>query len=245
MDCCSAATSATDLLQLAAFGLLMSAGHCLGMCGPLVCAASVPAGRASGERAAVRSAALYHAGRLTSYAAIGLGLGAVGGFLPAAANAALWQALLSLLAAIALLWVALSMLGLVRTASLSCAGGLARRVAGWFGGVRGARGPGARFGLGAANGLLPCGPVYTVAVAALAAGGAWGGALAMLAFGAGTVPLLFAVAFGARWIGARLRAGLSTAGAGLAVAMSFQLALRGLAALEWVPHARIGEVVLW
>lgn len=244
-DCCTAVAQVGDLAQIFAFGLLMSAGHCLGMCGPLVCAASVPAERDARAFDVVRSIAAYHAGRLASYALLGLALGALGGLFPEESNAIVWQAVLSLLAAAALVWVGLGLLGIFPLASPRRAGSIARAVARVFGGVRGARGGLGRFGLGVANGWLPCGPVYTVAFAALAAGGAWNGALAMLVFGAGTVPLLVALALGWRWVGMRLRRGLARAGAGLAVAMGVQLALRGLAALEWIPHARIQEVVLW
>lgn len=244
-SCCSSASEPRDLAQLFAFGLLMSAGHCLGMCGPLVCAVSAPPA-AEGERklSALAPIGVYHAGRLASYALLGLVLGSLGGLLPEGANTLVWQAVLSLLAAAALVWVGLGLLDVFPLASPACAGKLARWLTSSLG-TLGLRGNLRRFGLGLANGLLPCGPVYTVAVAALAAGGPARGALAMLVFGAGTLPLLVALTLGVRWMGQRLRLGLYRAGAALALLMGVQLALRGLAALEWIPHARLNEVVLW
>ncbi|MCY2959864.1 MAG: sulfite exporter TauE/SafE family protein [Planctomycetota bacterium] len=244
-ECCAAAAQPQDLLQILVFGLLMSAGHCLGMCGPLVCAASLPAQRGSEPSEVAGSLLAYHAGRIATYATIGLVLGSLGGLLPAEANAVAWQAALSLLAAFALVWVGLGLMGIFPVASAGCSGRLARGVAKVFGGFAGQSSGARKFGLGVANGLLPCGPVYTVGLAALASGGAWSGALAMAVFGVGTVPTLVALTCGWRWIGARLRVGFSRAGACLAVAMGVQLGLRGLAALEWIPHARIHEVVLW
>ena len=235
--CCAAASSPTDLAQIFAFGLLMSAGHCLGMCGPLVCAASLPA-----QGNPLGALALYHAGRIASYALLGALLGALGGLMPAGVNTLVWQAVLSLLAAAALVFVALGLLEIFPLASPACSGKLARWLTKNLSGVGGAR---KRFGLGVANGLLPCGPVYTVAVAALAAGGAARGALAMVLFGAGTIPLLVGVALGLRWFGTRLRLRLYRVGAALALLMGLQLALRGMAALAWLPHARFHEVVLW
>lgn len=240
--CTSVETAPADLAQLFTFGLLMSAGHCLGMCGPLVCAASLRSREK--ERATVLTwAAPYHLGRIASYAVMGTGLGALGGLLPDRATAVAWQASVALLAAVAMACVALALLDVVPMARLP----FASRVAPWlmrrFGGS--ADGLAGRMGLGAANGLLPCGPVYTAAAAALVAGSAWRGALAMVAFGAGTLPMLLALAFGARWIGARWRVGLYRVGAALALLMAAQLALRGLAALEVLPHARLREVVLW
>lgn len=253
-DCCNAAATApSDLAQLFAFGLLMSAGHCLGMCGPLVCAVSLPgpAGRAAGsagERRAGRWstaawAGVYHAGRVASYAVLGALLGSLGGMLPDRAATVVWQASLSFLAAAALLWIGLALFDVFPMAKLPFAGRLSRFLMQRLGGAK--SGLVARFGLGLANGLLPCGPVYTAAVAALASASPARGALAMVAFGAGTVPVLVALAFGARWVGQRLRLGFYRVGAALALAMACQLALRGLAALDVVPHARIREVVLW
>jgi sulfite exporter TauE/SafE len=238
-SCCAAATSPQALAQVFAFGLLMSAGHCLGMCGPLVCAASLPIrGSPAG------ALGLYHAGRIASYALLGAVLGAFGSLMPAGVNTLVWQAVLSLLAAAALIWVALGLLDIFPLASPAFAGRLSRWLTRSVGGVAGARGW-KRVGLGAANGLLPCGPVYTIAVAALAAGSALHGALAMAVFGAGTLPLLVAIALGFRRFGQHLRLRLFRAGAVLALLMGLQLALRGLAALEWLPHARFHEVVLW
>ncbi len=244
-SCCSSASEPRDLAQLFAFGLLMSAGHCLGMCGPLVCAVSAPP-TADGERrlSALAPIGIYHLGRLASYALIGLLLGSLGGLLPEGAHALVWQAVLSLLAAAALVWVGLGLLDVFPLASLACASRLSRWLTGNLGAL-GLRGNARRAALGLANGLLPCGPVYTVAVAALAAGSPARGALAMLVFGLGTVPLLVGLTLGVRWMSQRLRLSLYRAGAALALLMGVQLALRGLAALEWIPHARLSEVVLW
>ena len=52
--------------------------------------------------------------------------------------------------------------------------------------------------LGLALGLLPCGFLYAALVVAAASGGGGFGALAMLAFGAGTVPGLVAVGLAGR-----------------------------------------------
>jgi len=241
-QCCDALVApGGDLAQLFAFGLLMSAGHCLGMCGPLVCALSVPATDVAAHPwRAARSILTYHAGRLSAYASLGVLLGSLGGLLPQSASSVVWQAALSLLAAAALLWVGLGLLGVFPLASLGCKSTLTR----WLVNAPLAGAP-RRFALGLANGFLPCGPVYTVAIAALAAGGALQGGIAMMSFGAGTLPLLVALALGVRWLGQRARLGLFRCGAALALLMGVQLALRGMAALAWVPHFSLREVVLW
>jgi hypothetical protein len=53
--------------------------------------------------------------------------------------------------------------------------------------------PGQALALGLLWGWLPCGLVYSVLVSAVSAGGAWQGALVMLAFGLGTLPNLVAM----------------------------------------------------
>lgn len=264
-SCCAAGFSSLDLAQLAAFGLLMSAGHCLGMCGPLVCASALATGapastgapgaragdRVSRRVALLRSLAAYHGGRIGSYVLLGFAVGALSSLVPARdgalpAVAVVGQAVLAFLAAAALLWIGLSIFGVFPKASLRAVGFLSRWVHASAGGLRGTL---RRLALGVANGFLPCGPVYTVAAAALAAGSGAEGALAMLAFGLGTLPLLVALSLGARWsaqwTNVRWRGVLARAAGMLAVAMGVQLLLRGLAALEWVPHARVHEVVLW
>jgi sulfite exporter TauE/SafE len=256
--CCSPAETATsDLAQLFAFGLLMSAGHCLGMCGPLVCAVSMPPPKQNGRTengvptrtqdglhwSALAWALVYHAGRVASYALLGAALGGLGYLLPDRATTIAWQASLSFLAAAALLWIGLALFDVFPLAALPYSARVSRWLMQRLGGGR--SGFAARFGLGMANGLLPCGPVYTAAVAALASASPLRGAVAMVVFGAGTVPVLVALAFGARWVSQRLRLGFYRVGAALALLMACQLALRGLAALDVVPHARFHEVVLW
>ena len=66
--------------------------------------------------------------------------------------------------------------------------------------------PSARYALGLVLGLLPCGLVYGALAAAAGTGGMLDGALAMAAFGAGTVPALVA----AGWLGLILRRRLQT-----------------------------------
>jgi sulfite exporter TauE/SafE len=161
--------------------------HCVGMCGGFAAACARPgAGRAgAGGGARLRvlgapgGAALWHLGRLTTYALLGALGGAVGGALPGPA----WVP--ALVSVPLLVWFSASLGGLVpgggaRIPGLARAGAaLARREgAGW------------RYLFGAATGLLPCGLLYAALALALSAGSAAVGALAMVAFGLGTVPAL-------------------------------------------------------
>lgn len=56
------------------------------------------------------------------------------------------------------------------------------------------------FGVGLLWGWLPCGLVYTALAFALVSGGTWQGALMMLAFAIGTLPMLLAMGTTAHWL---------------------------------------------
>lgn len=61
--------------------------------------------------------------------------------------------------------------------------------------------PAKALALGLVWGWLPCGMVYAALALSLATGDAARGALLMLAFGLGTLPMLFAMGAAARWLG--------------------------------------------
>ncbi len=161
---------------------LAGSPHCLVMCGPFAAAcARRPAGLAA-----------WHLGRLISYAA----LGAVAGLLGAAIPGPPWLGAVA--GAALLVWFAAALAGFVPEPRLVLPG-LAR--AGRL--LEQGRGPLAQFAFGIANGLLPCGLVYSALALPVAIGHPAGGALAMLAFGAGTVPALSVAAAGFRRITGR------------------------------------------
>jgi hypothetical protein len=143
------------------------------MCGAF---ASACAGRPAGFGA-------WHAGRLLSYAILGAIAGSVGRFIPGPA----W--IPAVLATVMLVWFALGLAGLIRepAVSLGSFSALGQRLL-----TR--PGIGSRFGFGVINGFLPCGLVYSALSIPVAMGHPGQGALAMLAFGAGTIPLLSSAA---------------------------------------------------
>lgn len=228
-------------LLLLSTGLTTSFGHCLGMCGPLqtaVAAAPPP----SGGR--IASTAIFHAGRLASYASIGAALGLAGPILRGAGSAQVAQALVSIAAGLVMLaFVFGARAG--RIPSGGFPGRAAQAIVTWMRTLLGSSRRSHRFFLGVANGLLPCGPVALVAVAAASSQGPGQGALALLLFGAGTVPVLVALAFGSAWIGASARAAFARVGTFLVVMLSAQLVLRGSAALGFIRHLEIGRIVVW
>ncbi len=182
-------------LGIALGGLVLGAagsGHCATMCGPLVALAN-PRGATAAERALYVHTALYHAGRLSTYAALGGLIGLTGGALVSAGlgRALAVAAAVGVLAQAVVAWHSLrggahGAIGRVVTRVIGRAGGWMRehRIAGpmLFGGL---------------TGLLPCGLVYAALTAAAGFGSVGESALFMAAFGLGTTPLLATVGLSA------------------------------------------------
>jgi hypothetical protein len=223
----------TDSLPWILFvtGLVGGAGHCIGMCGPLVAGYAITLR----TRAATLPHLLFHLGRVTTYGIAGGIVGASGSFVRVAAWVAPLQSFL-----LAATGVLIALMG------LSVGGWLpwARRIEGTapFGGALAgiarraaeAGGPGAAFPLGMATGLLPCGLVYTALLSAARTGMEAGspadgfvrGFLAMAAFGAGTFPALFLFGKAVAAAGPRLRGALAKLAAALLVAAGVMFAAR-------------------
>lgn len=171
--------------------------HCLAMCGGLLAAVSIRDGAPHSlvpARALAARQLWYHAGRVTTYAALGAAFGAAGALALNAIDLLPLQRALYLAANLFLLLLGAGLaLGTPGVAWLQRAG------AAGFGAVLPLvrpllQHPGipGRITLGLVWGLVPCALVYSVLPLALFAGGAWQGALVMLAFGLGTLPNLLA-----------------------------------------------------
>lgn len=156
--------------------------HCAGMCGPLACGVGMFA-KSEGER--MVAACAYHGGRLAAYTIIGTICGALGKeplswFFKSPAVLLPW----ALVAA--LLFVASGLdKRLPKPAFLLRFTTRARLKARTMPVVAGA-------GVtGLLTPFLPCGPLYAMFLALMASGSAARGAETALAFGLGTVPLLW------------------------------------------------------
>ncbi|HZS03527.1 MAG TPA: sulfite exporter TauE/SafE family protein [Blastocatellia bacterium] len=170
-------------LALGLFGSL----HCVGMCGPL--ALALPrAGNARGHFHAGR--VLYNLGRVTTYALLGAAFGLAGS---AARLAGVQQALSIGTGVVILLWLVLpKQLTRRVAASRAAAGGIAN-LKSWFSPLMRSHRFAAQFGMGALNGLLPCGFVYVGLAGALAQSSVTASAAFMALFGLGTLPAMLAV----------------------------------------------------
>jgi sulfite exporter TauE/SafE len=161
---------------------LVTSLHCAGMCGPLACLLG-PAKGERVDRATIHS--VYHVSRLAGYALLGAAAGAMGAAPAAWFDFPVVRALPWVLAAY---FVCIGLRLGTRLPRLALLGRLQLALRGW---VRGRPGLHVAAAMGAATPLLPCGPLYFLVALAGFAGSALRGAELMLAFGLGTVPLLW------------------------------------------------------
>lgn len=192
--------------------------HCAGMCGPIACGLGTLA-KSEGER--LTAASLYHGTRLVSYGIIGAVCGALGR-----------QPLKWFFdsPAVILPWVMVAVLLVMafgldkkvpRPAILNRFTARARFKACRLSAYGGAS------AMGLLTPFLPCGPLYLVFGAALLSGSAAKGAEFTLAFGLGTVPLLWLAQHQFHRIRARLTPlAMSRLRRGLALATALMLAWR-------------------
>jgi len=221
-------------------GLLGSLGHCLGMCGPLMVMVGLQLG--SRRPAALLAHLLYHAARIAVYAMLGAIIGGIGSLLGVGSGLSHTAGIASLVLGAGVILFGLGYLGWLPLGRLGA-------YSGWLDKAMGrAIRQGGPFGivlLGALNGLLPCGLVYSALLMTATAGGPIPGAVGMALFGIGTLPSLLVVGLGAGALGVRLRQALVRVAGAFIVVIGLQLVLRGLATFGAVPHLQWGGIVFW
>jgi hypothetical protein len=216
-------------------GLLGSLGHCVGMCSAVV----VLLDRQTSFQGNNLSWILAHAGRITTYALLGLTFGLLGESLYLfSADIPRVQGILSILFAIIAFYMALAFIGIAQSPEVLFSG----LVAKWGQTMRKLRSP-APFAAGLLWGLLPCGLVLTALIPAMTSANALQGALNMTVFGIATIPSLFAV----KWLAQKTVSRTWSRSFASLVMMffGFQFAMRGFASLGMVGHMMIGKVMLW
>ncbi|HSH65520.1 MAG TPA: sulfite exporter TauE/SafE family protein [Bacteroidia bacterium] len=175
------------MFLLAALSLgFLGSFHCIGMCGPI--AMAIPVKRTS-MWSILYGTLIYNTGRILTYTAIGFLFGFIGkGFVMAGLQNTLSIALGVILLASVLVprystkWIRLHFL----FKSIEKLKTVFRKLFA-------SHTPGALFGIGFLNGLLPCGLIYLGIAGSTATGDAFTGALFMLFFGMGTLPAMLSI----------------------------------------------------
>lgn len=215
--------------MLFVIGLITSV-HCIAMCGGINLSQCIPQTKTKADSsrfAACFPALLYNAGRVISYTVIGFILGLVGMLIGAGSEvgvSTLLQGILKLIAGIFMVIMGLNMLGIfpwLRKFSL--------RMPKFFAVKLGKKKAVSTMPLvvGLLNGLMPCGPLQSMQIVALAAANPFLGALSMFLFSLGTVPLMLGFGSLVSALGRRFAKSVMSVGAVLVVVLGLAMLSQG------------------
>ena len=183
-------------------GLLLgvsSSLHCFGMCSGIAASLNLAATSTPNQttRNLYLTTLLINSGRIAGYVTAGAIVGGVGSSIFGSFDRSLMHAVLRWAAAVSLGWIGLSMIGLLPFPTIFY------RVASVVSDLMNAFANAVRlpsviglFMAGAVWGFLPCAMVYATLFYAMLSGSWLGGALVMLGFGLGTLPILVGTALG-------------------------------------------------
>lgn len=220
--------------MLFVIGLITSV-HCIAMCGGINLSQCIPEGEeVIAEKKSRFSTFLptfsYNLGRVISYTAIGFILGFVGlpfGGGEAGSDAGLpvmVQGILKIIAGIFMVIMGLNMLGIfpwLRKLQPGMPKIFARKV------NKGKTKSKSPLIVGLLNGLMPCGPLQSMQIVALASGSPFAGALSMFLFSLGTVPLMLGLGSIVSALGKKFTQKVMSVGAVLVVVLGLAMLSQG------------------
>ena len=214
--------------MLFVIGLLTSV-HCIAMCGGINLSQCIPQKRTgTGNGASVLGPALlYNLGRVISYTVIGAILGFAGMLLGGGSNVGIslfLQGILKIIAGIFMVLMGINMLGIfpgLRRFTPQLPRFLAGRVKQKKAGSR------QPLVVGMLNGLMPCGPLQSMQIVALASGNPLAGACSMFMFSLGTVPLMLGLGSFVSLLGKRFTKRVMEIGAVLVVVLGLAMLSQG------------------
>lgn len=216
------ATKDTSYAMLFVIGLLTSV-HCVAMCGGINLSQCISGVAGQGRFDGLFPSLLYNLGRVISYTVIGGIVGAIGSVVQFSGAA---RGIIQLLAGVFMVFMGLNLSGLFPalarfTPHLPKA--LGRKI------IKEKKRSNSPLYVGLLNGLMPCGPLQAMQLYALSTGSALGGALSMLLFSLGTVPLMFLLGALSSILSRKFTKQMVTVGAVLVVVMGISMFQNGLA----------------
>ncbi|MFQ5769609.1 MAG: sulfite exporter TauE/SafE family protein [bacterium] len=176
---------------------LLGSAHCIGMCGPIVLAYSIPLKAASGRKQPdsffianqLMAHVTYNSGRVLMWVFLGMTLATIGGIINSLAQI---ENIMAIVGGTLILLLGIEKLGLLPRFRFGDNNGhrIFRFYQRAFQLLITETSLNGKLALGLLNGLLPCGFSYALLVKAAVAGSALKGGLVMFSFGSGTVPAL-------------------------------------------------------
>ena len=213
--------------MLFVIGLITSI-HCIAMCGGINLSQTLQKDTsAEVSRAMFRNTLEYNIGRVISYTVIGGvlgGIGALAGIGSSLQTSTFFQGMLKLLAGIIMVVMGVNMLGIfpgLRKLRIHIPK-FGKNVK-----LKSGRKPRTPFFVGLCNGFMPCGPLQSMQVVALASGSPLAGALSMFCFSLGTVPLMLGFGSAVSMLGKRFTRQVLKVGAILVVVMGLSMMAQG------------------
>jgi len=206
------------------YGMLLIIGlftsvHCIAMCGGINLSQTLLKDRerevgesASGTYSMLLPSILYNGGRLFSYTAAGVLVGALGSVITLSGH---FQGVVQLIAGVFMVIMGINMLGLfpfLRRFIPRMPANLQESLNSLFakksGEQKTGRGP---FVVGFLNGFMPCGPLQAMQLYALSTGSPIRGGISMFLFCVGTIPMMFALGAASGALSGALSSALSGA----------------------------------
>ena len=196
--------------------------HCIGMCGPI--ALAIPVYNQNKFHRTI-SIIFYNAGRVFTYALLGLLFGLIGQGFALAGLQQILSIALGLIILLALFFPkqenfknkltqkTFKIVGMVKAS-------LAKQLA--------KKGLTSLYVLGMLNGLLPCGLVYMAIAVAIASSSVLHAVIFMAFFGLATMPLMFSISYFSNLISIQFRSGIRKTMPYITAVMAILLIVRGL-----------------
>ncbi len=221
--------------MLFVIGLITSV-HCIAMCGGINLSQCIPQPSSTADVSKSNRpldffipALLYNTGRVISYTVIGFLLGLVGMLLGTGTQTGIsyfLQGSLKMIAGIFMVIMGINMLGIfpwlrpltLRVPRFLSTKALKKRAS--------SRQP---LFVGLLNGLMPCGPLQSMQIVALASGNPFSGALSMFLFSLGTFPLMLGLGSLVSVLGKHFAKKMTTVGAILVVVLGLAMFSQGTA----------------
>ncbi len=187
-----------DIITPLTIGIVGSL-HCIGMCGPIVVALPL---KNQNRITRIAGAILYNSGRVATYGILGVLFGLLGRGIHMAG----FQQWTSIILGIAMIVSVLFPFVFREKITVgNLLAGMASRLIVRLKKLFASRSYSSLLLIGLLNGLLPCGLVYVAIAGAISSGTVITGALFMIFFGLGTIPLLLIATLASNAIGQRLR----------------------------------------
>ena len=198
---------------------LMTSVHCIAMCGGI----NVSQCLSENKKFSGLSPVMYNLGRVVSYTVIGFVLGFAGMLFGTGENlgvSSIIQGLIKSFAGIYMVIMGVNMLGFVPQIKR-----LTFHLPNFIGKFRVKNSQ--PFVVGLLNGFMPCGPLQSIQLVALATGNPFTGGLSMFAFSLGTVPLMLGLGSLVSVLGKRFTDRMMTVGAVLVTVMGLAMVSQG------------------